>query len=51
MAPPDTGVIRDTADPQRDTGRCVYGYWTGRAGPPGDVWDALLGRFRGRQAG
>ena len=21
------GVIHDTHDPQRDTGRCVYGYW------------------------
>lgn len=21
------GVIHDTFDPQRDTGRCVYGYW------------------------
>lgn len=22
------GVIHDTYDPQRETGRCVYGYWT-----------------------
>lgn len=22
------GVIRDTHDPRRDSGRCVYGYWS-----------------------
>lgn len=24
------GVIRDTHDPSRDAGRCVYGYWIAR---------------------